>query len=274
VEIAVLITSHNRKHKTLNCLKNLFQQQGIFTQFKLVVYWVNDGCIDGTEVEIKNLYPNLNIIEGDGNLFWNRGMHLAWKTAAAEKDFDYYLWLNDDTYLFPNAIFDLMKFDNKDSIIVGTTISEKSKYITYGGFKNGKRLTPNSNIIHCDSFNGNIVLIPKNIFHKVGNLDSHYSHALGDIDYGERASKKGVTIVLGPQISGFCEHEWHLPRWNSKNLDFFERLNFFYSPISGCRPRDLFYFDCKHRGLLIAIWHLFSTHLRVIFPQLWSSKSN
>ncbi len=271
--IAVLITCHNRKNKTLACLEALCSQYGMEVDFNIDVFLVDDGSSDGTSEAIRSKFPEVYIIKGDGNLYWNRGMHLAWKIAAAEKDFDYYLWLNDDTHLFLIAIFDLLKIANKDSIIVGTTISEKSKKITYGGFHNGSRLTPSNKIIHCDSFNGNIILIPKNVFHRIGNLDYHFSHALGDLDYGRRAIKHGVKILLGPSISGYCEYEWDTPRWHSYQLNLIKRFKLLYSPLSGCMPGELFYFDYQHNGFITAMWHLFSTHIRLIFPQLWSRKS-
>jgi hypothetical protein len=36
------------------------------------------------------------VLGGDGSLFWNGGMRLAYADAM-RSDFDYYLWLNGDT---------------------------------------------------------------------------------------------------------------------------------------------------------------------------------
>ena len=270
MEIAVLITSHNRKHKTLNCLKNLFQQQGIFTQFKLVVYWVNDGCIDGTEVEIKNLYPNLNIIEGDGNLFWNRGMHLAWKTAAAEKDFDYYLWLNDDTFLFDNAILEMLSYSvNSDTIISGPTKSKINNECTYGGYINESLVLPNGTFQTIHHFNGNCVLIPKRVFERVGYLDSRFQHGLGDFDYGLRAGKLGVKSLLSPNYIGTCEAHYELPVWRDSSYPLLVRLKSLYGPISACSPFDYFFFEKRHKGLFVAIIKVVLTHFRLLFPDYY-----
>ena len=71
--------------------------------FSIEVFLVDDCSTDGTSTALQIQYPSIKIIQGDGNLYWNRGMHLAWKTAAASKEFDYFLWLNDDTLLEKNA---------------------------------------------------------------------------------------------------------------------------------------------------------------------------
>ena len=72
--IAVLMTVYNRREKTLKCLRNLFNQR-IPTDFSLDVYLTNDGCKDGTPEALRSEFPQVRIIEGDGSLFWNRGMH-------------------------------------------------------------------------------------------------------------------------------------------------------------------------------------------------------
>ena len=101
--IAVLLTVHNRKEKTLECLSYLYQQK-IPEGYYFDVYLTNDGCTDGTPDAVKQHYPFVNIINGDGNLYWNRGMYKAWETASSTQNYDYYFWLNDDTTLKENAL--------------------------------------------------------------------------------------------------------------------------------------------------------------------------
>lgn len=88
--IAVLLTVHNRKEKTLHCLQDLFTQE-IPKGFQIDVYLTDDGCTDGTPKAVKMQYPQVNIVEGNGNLFWNRGMYTAWETAVKIKDYDFIL---------------------------------------------------------------------------------------------------------------------------------------------------------------------------------------
>lgn len=112
--IAVLLTVFNRKDKTLKCLQHLFNQLPI-EGYSIDVYLTDDGCTDGTPEAVKEQYPQVNIIHGDGNLFWNRGMYTAWEKAA-QKGYDFYLWLNDDTILLPNALSKLLISSNNKKI--------------------------------------------------------------------------------------------------------------------------------------------------------------
>ena len=132
--IAILITCHNRKDKTLYCLQSLFNQNDLGQNFRIEVFLVNDGCIDGTADAIGLVFPQVKVIQGNGNLYWNRGMHLAWDSAATDKDFDYFLWLNDDTFLFENALNIIFQDSFPDSIVCGSTLGQKDQGTTYGGF--------------------------------------------------------------------------------------------------------------------------------------------
>ena len=101
------MTVFNRKEQTLKCL-DLIQSQDLPRNCQLTIYLTNDGCTDGTPAAVRERFPSIKIIDGDGTLFWNRGMYTAWAAAAKDRDYDFYLWLNDDTYLFEGAINELI----------------------------------------------------------------------------------------------------------------------------------------------------------------------
>ena len=273
ITISVLITCHNRKEKTLQCLNALFNQKGLSESYLIDVFLVDDGCTDGTPEAIRLDFPQVTIIQGDGNLYWNRGMHLAWKTAAEFKDFDYYLWLNDDTFLFKNGLEILLNEVFAKSIVCGVTRASTNGNVTYGGIsnKNHKLLIPNGSYQNADYCNGNCVLIPSYVYKKLGNLDPIFQHALGDFDYSMRARKKGVDIKVAPEFVGLCESHENTPKWRSNSLNVLNRLKNLYTPISGCYPPEFFVFDKRHYGIFPACLHFFSIHLRSICPKLWSN---
>ena len=217
INIAVLITCHNRKHKTIKCLEYLFKQKKI-KDINIKVFLVDDASTDGTKKSIENLFPLVKIIRGNGNLFWGKGIALAWeKSLKYKKKFNYYLWLNDDTYLFPDAIKNLLMCKNivssDEFISVGSTCDDNLKKRTYGGFINlknkirvfkNKIVYPNKNFQFIHGFNGNIVLIPHKAFIKIGKFDKSLTHYFGDIDYSIRAFKKNIPILLAPNFIGIC----------------------------------------------------------------------
>lgn len=272
--IAVLITCHNRKDKTISCLTSLYKEiKPLTDSFKTDVFLVDDGSTDGTSDAIRAGYPAVRIIQGNGNLYWNKGMYLAWHTAAGF-DYDYYLWLNDDVYIMSFGLITLLRdsreFDHK-SIICGVCEANDGS-VSYSGYtKKNKKLIPTGQPVGCDYFNGNMVLIPKYVFHKIGNLDPLFHHGQGDFDYGLRAKKKGINSYISSTVTGKCERSTSLPVWCNPTFSISERYKAFKSPLGG-RPGTTFIFQYRHLGFMPALLHYFTIYLRLLFPDLYNRK--
>jgi GT2 family glycosyltransferase len=231
--LAVLMTCHNRSSVTLNCLKALFKQNISFQ-----VYLVDDGSSDGTSEAVKEYYPDVKILSGNGNLFWVGGTRLAF-AEALKYNYDYYLWLNDDTLLEPDALHGLLNTHKlliqdgcPNSIIVGSVKDPVTGTHTYGGrvsidswFSNTfKPVKPSHEPKECDTMQGNIVLIPSLVAEKVGNLDSAFVHTMGDLDYGLRSRKLGCSVWVSPGYVGVCSRNSVCGSWADVNLPVIERL--------------------------------------------------
>jgi GT2 family glycosyltransferase len=271
MKIAVLLTCHNRKNKTINCL-NALHAADLPLEYCMDVFLVDDGSTDNTSQAVKESFPHVTIIKGDGKLYWNQGMLLAWKTAAKTKKYDFYLWLNDDTNIYKNALIELTESSNKfyhKKNIIGTTIDPNTKNISYGGRLNDRSLIiPNGKIQKCDLFNGNIVLIPKAVFSSIGFNNKQFRHALGDFDYGLRSAKNGINSFICPNINGECEEHHEFNICFNPNEKLIKRVLNLYKPL-GNNPIEFFKFDLLHRTIFTAIFHFFTIHLRVLFPTLW-----
>ena len=200
MNIAILLTVYNRKVITINSLKSLFSSINNDSINNYDIYMTNDGCTDGTERFVKQLYPQVNIINHKGNLFWSRGMNLAWEKANETKHYDYFLWFNDDAELFPNALEILLnsKKNNSDCIITGAFCSNEGN-VTYGGRnREHKFIEPNGYLQNVHYMNGNLVLVPYKVYEKIGYIDKIFTHGLGDFDYGLRAQLNGFSVLLTP----------------------------------------------------------------------------
>jgi len=96
--IAVLITCHNRLEKTKACIHS-FYNSILPENYLFDIFLVDDGSTDGTSETIKKEFEQVNVIQGNGNLYWAGGMRLAWQTALQKQKFDAFLLLNDDVIL-------------------------------------------------------------------------------------------------------------------------------------------------------------------------------
>lgn len=269
---AVLLTVFNRKEKTLKALQNLFAQQ-LPAKIALEVFLVDDGCTDGTPEAVAKQFPQVQIITSPGNLYWNRGMHLAWETAAQTKEYDFYLWLNDDTFIYPDTLAHLLECSQEKedkALICGFLCSENDvQKTTYGGRYKGTLLKPNGTLQKTDTINGNVVLVPQTIYKEVGMLDPVFPHAIGDFDYGLRVQRKGYPCCTTKKFIGTCENNPKLPKWCYASTPLKERIKALYSPLGNAHPTYFFKYEKRHFGIFTALKHYMSIHLRVLFPQLW-----
>jgi GT2 family glycosyltransferase len=265
--IAVLLTCYNRSDKTLSCLRSLKSQVGLGVD----IYLVDDGSEDGTPEAVVDEFPDVNLLRGDGALFWNGGMRMAFE-AAVRKNYDYLLWLNDDTELVEGAINRLLSVGNAhpSSIIVGSTRDSEGKQHTYGGLKSGKgvfvlrftQIVPDEDqVVSCDTFNGNCVLIPFCVFDSVGNLSPEFTHGMGDFDYGLRAKQAGFDILVAPGYYGRCDRNPVSSCFDS-SISLKERWKALHTP-KGLPPDEWTRFARKHAPF---IWpaYAFKLYLRVL----------
>lgn len=279
ISIAPIITCHNRKDKTLICLTHLMSQLSI-ENIELTVYLVDDGCTDGTGDAVKQNFPQVNVLQGDGALYWNGGMRFAF-SEAMKNDYDYYLWLNDDTFLYSDAIKLLLDTSNdmkrkkgRDVIVIGTIIDIDTEKVNYGGRKIKSKFQPLKFIQlensvkpqQCDTFNGNVVLIPQNVVKEIGNISQEYSRQHGgDFDYGLRAKYAGFESWVAPGVIGTCSSNSIDGTIFDTNLSLKERRKKMKTPQGVPPAKEWMIFSKRHAGFLWPFYWL-RTMVRVLFP--------
>lgn len=272
--LAVLLTVFNRKDKTLQCLERLYGLLPL-DGYQVDVYLTDDGCTDGTPEAVAEHFPQVNVIHAKGDLFWNRGMWTAWDIAAKAKDYDFYLWLNDDTFVYDNmlkVLFEAAIETKEKAIVVGATESTDHSKITYGGrLKNGSIPKPDGNLVKVDHFNGNIVLIPRAAYKVLGNLDHYFTHSKGDFDYGMRAKKANIVMFQAGEVLGECDAHPTFDKWCNPIVPFVQRWKMLHRP-NGMPPKETFHLERRNKGLLTACFHYLTIYLRCLCPKLWKFK--
>src|SRR6266478_5411898 len=93
IRVEIVAPVHNRKAITLQCLKSLSRIDKRGLDVHTVI--VDDGSTDGTGDAIRNQYPEVDVIDGDGNLWFTEGTNLGIRRALMS-DPKYVLLINDD----------------------------------------------------------------------------------------------------------------------------------------------------------------------------------
>jgi GT2 family glycosyltransferase len=272
------MTAHNRKDTTVHSLQTLFSCH-LPQDFSLDVFITDDGSTDGTADAIRAQFPQVNVLNGDGQLWWGGGMRLAMDAALAH-GFDYYLWLNDDVSLYNDSLARAVNCaelaGTSDCLVVGSTRDPSSGKCSRGGARRvgwwrPMKFTivePTDELTACDTICGSFVVIPEAVAHKVGTIDPKFRHQLGDYDYGLRAVKSKCRLLVMPDFIGECPDDTHYQPW--KYAGSIKQMWTQICSPKGFPPGDWYLFCARHGG---PAWPIFfvSPYIKHIFQSLFNS---
>lgn len=258
--VTAILAAHDRRDATLRCLHALAQQR--LHGVALSVVLVDDGSGDGTADGVRMLYPSHVVVETDGTLFWAKAMARAEEEATRTWP-DYLLWLNDDVVLAPNAVQTLVgtaESSGNRVIVCGATADPATGAITYSGVRRVGRhpmrfdlVDPADVPVGADTFNGNVVLVPRTVAAEVGGIDAAFAHAMADFDYGLRAGRLGYATVVAPGTLALCSRGTRTGAQFRPGGRVLEQWRALLAP-KGLPPRSLVRYLRRHGGPL---WPLF-----------------
>jgi len=250
------------------------------------VYLTDDGSTDGTWDAVSSQFPQVNLLKGNGSLFWTGGMRNSWKKAL-ELRYDCYFLLNDDTFLYSNLFNEMFlgytyskDAFGENGILVGSTKDNKSLEITYGGstvINNFKgtyhKITPDNTYQSCELGNANIMFVHSDVVSKIGILSEQYCHGFADFDYTLRAIEKKIHVLILPNYLGECkgvEIDKNIIFLNKKTIT--ERFVYLNSPI-GLAFSDTLKFQKRFypkRYLLVFL----TGYFKIFFPKIYILLNN
>lgn len=281
LKIAVVMTCFNRKDKTAACIRALQVAKAKLDEKTLLhIIVTEDGCTDGTSEMLARDFPEVEVLHGDGSLFWNGGMRLAFGHAL-DKGYDFYLWVNDDTTLYPDCLTGLLETHHQlqsesgmGGIVVGSTHNHLGK-VSYGGLKRQNErkplkfrlIEPEMKPVLCDSANGNCLLIAASAAKVLGNLDVNFAHCMGDMDYVLRARRHQIPAWVMPGFVGVCDNDH--PKTGSyldETLPFKIRWKKALSPKE-LNPRSWATFCSRHAGIFWPLYWVWP-YIKVVLTSL------
>ncbi len=208
--VYTVIPVHNRRDYTEACLRCLHHQ----TWPGLRVIVVDDGSTDGTSEMIREKFPEVTLLHGDGNLWWTGAINVGIRHAlerAADKD--YILIINDALEVNPDYVESLFRFirAHPRSLVGSVTVDfDNPDLIDNGGIKvnwwtakyricnRGRRLSEFDSG-HCQevsTLTGRGTIIPVSAFRELGLYDDKHFQQCGDLELPVRASQRGYRLFV------------------------------------------------------------------------------
>ena len=233
--------------ETLDSLKLM-----TYPNFKIVV--VDNGSIDGSQMVVRTMYPEVTLIENGKNLGFMEGSNVGLRYALAEKA-DWTLLLNNDISVDPNMLTELMNAalaEPKTGIVAPKIyyFSEPNKFWYAGGKINfvtgiishrGLRQEDHgqyNTTEETDYVTGCAILIKREVMERIGLLDPIFSPMYSeDADFSIRARRAGYKLLYAPRaimwhkVSSFTGGQFSSAKTQLKiqhNLIIFKRYARWY----------------------------------------------
>lgn len=217
VRIEVVTPVHNRKELTLDCLRSLEMVDLSGIDMHTVV--VDDGSTDGTAESLHTEFPHVEVVPGDGSLWYTGGMNVG-LTAALRHQPDFVLAINNDSefdteflqYLLetarshPRSVVGAVLVDWGDRRRV-FQVAPKWR-LFWGGLRHWVKQTVDTlpkSTFRVELIVGNCVLFPTAAIREVGLMDAKRFPQYGDAEYTPRMRKRGWTLLIDPRALVFCK---------------------------------------------------------------------
>lgn len=206
----------NRREITLACLRSLFASNLDGVDLQAIV--VDDGSSDGTADAIRAEFPQVEIITGDGNLWYSEGVNVGVRSALSS-DPDFILIYNDDSLFPPATLRQLLDTAlNYPTSIVGATLVEwDNKRVvfqtgiywqtSYGGWHPRAGQTIDDlpdGPFPAETLAGNCILLPAEAFRDAGLMKSDKLPNFGDAELMARMRRRGWRVLIDPKAQLLC----------------------------------------------------------------------
>lgn len=211
--IFVVIPSHNRRHLLKNILNCLNKQ--ILQSVQLSIVVVVDGSTDGTLEMLANQYPDVSIVMGDGEWWYTKSINEGIKFSLTFEP-DYILTLNDDSTIdidyvqtihnhalsqaYPSLIGSLCLSDSAPQIVFFAGVKNICwplyKWNYYHSLGKSSDCIVKHGLYSTAVLPGRGMLIPANVFAKIGFFDEDFPQYGSDEDFSLRAAAAGIRSLI------------------------------------------------------------------------------
>ncbi len=239
IRVEIVSPVHNRREITLQCLRSLSRIDTTGLEVGVVI--VDDGSTDGTGDAIRKEFPEVDVVDGSGDLWFTEGSNVGIRRALT-KDPKYVLAMNDDQVFDPGFLTNLVETAEKHprSIVGSLLLLWDTPHKIFqvapiwdtwmGGWRHWRHQTvwtiPNKPW-EVDLIVGNCVLIPAEAIRENGLMDSTRFPNFGDAEYTPRMKRRGYRLLIDPRSRVFCQPNALPARIGSIGLRNMPRALFF-----------------------------------------------
>ena len=233
--VNLFVLNWNGRDLTLDCLSSLEK----ITYPNVKIYVIDNGSSDNSVTEIRNQFPDYEIIGLPENYGFARGNNAGFELVKQKAD--YTIFLNNDTIVDPNFVEPLINAMESNSTVKQSTpkifYADNLDCIWFGGGKvnlwagwirhlgirqkDSMQFSFNRNV---DYATGCCVCMRTVDFESIGMFDESFLMYGEDVDLSLRFRKQGGQILFVPEskiwhkVSSSIGTQFSIRKWKRKNI--------------------------------------------------------
>lgn len=209
-KVCVITLNWNRKNDTIECIESLRRLN--YPNYEILM--VDNGSTDGSAEAVRERFPEVRVIRNKRNLGYaagfNKGMAQAYAAGA-----DYFLIINNDTVIDPEALMELCKTaqTHEDAGFVSGKVyfyNEPTRLQTAGRLKDTiniagehvgfRKLDLGQYEVEqeFEFIDDVFLLVKKDVYEKVGGYDENFFLYWEETDWCARVRRAGFKIFYTP----------------------------------------------------------------------------
>lgn len=218
MKFAILLPVYNHLAYTKLTLEILTPLLGEIENEVFDILLIDDGSTDGTSDWVRLNYPDVIILEGDGDLWWSGAVNMGASYALDQLKVDYLILWNNDIIVHKKYFNELVAICNglNEPVVLGSKIlveGQPDMVWSAGGFFNPRSGKINMygyfqndsdefcQVREVDWFTGMGTIIPKEVIEKIGFWDNvNFPQYHGDTDFTYRAKLEGFPLRIYPSL--------------------------------------------------------------------------
>jgi len=254
-DVGVIIVNWNLPDDTITCARSVLASEGISSQIVVV----DNGSTDNSVQRLQSALPQTTMLSLPENVGFAGGINVGLEYLYG-KDIEYILLLNNDTFLAPDCMIQLLSAltDDPSVAVAGPLIfyADNPEYVWYLGDRErplwpvpfsllrGMRYQDQyKGVLEVDYVSGCAMLVRCSVLKSLDGLNERLFMHYEDADFCWRVREGGWKIVSVPDA-----RMWHKVSTSSRNLG---------SLVNYYRLRNRVWFYATHRRGFYRVYALF-----------------
>ena len=230
LQVSLIAAVRNRREITLQCLRSLARVDTTGLRLEKII--VDDGSTDGTADAVRQTFPEVKLIRGDGELWCSGAINLGVE-AALKGNPEYILVVNDDTVFDARFLKEMIATAeaNPRSVVGSLLLSWDQPHRVFqvgprwdtwhGGWRHyfdQTVWTMPKREFEVELIVGNCTLFPAAAFREEGLFATRWLPHYGDAEFTPRLRRRGWKLLIQPSARVFNQPNEIPPRMSQMSF--------------------------------------------------------